>query len=108
MPKELGKLANLKVFNVYRNKIEGQLSIRSEHFIPFCADLRFRGSGEVPVALLRWKFIENRTAKLKGNAGLMLPSNIGKLGDSVTKIDLSLHNLRGEFSTRSERFDLRD
>ena len=52
-------------------------------------------SGEIPVALLRWKFAENRTVELKGNAGLQLPSNIGELGDSVTKIDLSDHNLRG-------------
>ena len=60
-------------------------------------------SGEIPVALLRWKFVKNRTVELKGNAGLMLPSNIGELGDSVTKIDLSEHNLRGELGIRSER-----
>ena len=63
----------------------------------------FGSSGEIPVALLRWKFVENRTVELKGNAGLMLPSNIGELGDSVTKIDLDNHNLRGELSIRSER-----
>ena len=51
---------------------------------------------------MRWKFVENRTVELKGNAGLMLPSNIGELGDSVTKIDLSYHNLRGELSIRAE------
>ena len=62
-------------------------------------------SGEIPVALLRWKFVENRTVELKRNAGLMLPSNIGELGDSVAKIDLSNHNLRGELSIRSERFN---
>ena len=54
---------------------------------------------------MRWKFVENRTVELKGNAGLMLPSNIGELGDSVTKIDLSDHNLRGELSIRSERLN---
>ena len=32
---------------------------------------------------------------LKGNRGLELPSNIGELGESVTAIDLSGHNLRG-------------
>ena len=64
----------------------------------------FGFSGEIPVALLRWKFVENRTAELKGNAGLMLPSNIGELGDSVTEIDLCNHNLRGGLSIRSERF----
>ena len=56
---------------------------------------------------MRWKFVENRSVKLYGNAGLMLPSNIGELGDSVTKIDLSDHNLRGELSIRSERFIFR-
>ena len=63
-------------------------------------------SGEIPVALLRWKFVEYRTVELKGNAGLMLPSNICELGDSVTKIDLSNHNLRGELSIRTERLRL--
>ena len=67
----------------------------------------FGFSGEIPVALLRLKFVENRTVMLKGNAGLMLPSNIGELGDSVTTIDLSYHNLRGGLSTRTERFDRR-
>jgi len=66
----------------------------------------FGFSGEIPVALLRWKFVENRTVKLRGNAGLMLPYNIGELGDSVTKIDLSDHNLRGGLSTRTERLRL--
>ena len=51
--------------------------------------------GPIPVALLRWKFVEGRTVELSGNQGLELPSNIGELGDSVTKIDLSNHNLRG-------------
>ena len=64
----------------------------------------FGFSGEIPIALLRWKFVENRTVELEENAGLALPSNIGELGDSVTNIDLSFHNLRGEFSTRTERF----
>ena len=58
----------------------------------------FGFSGEIPVALLRWKFAENRTAELKGNAGLMLPSGIGELGDSVKKIDLRNHDLRGGLS----------
>ena len=33
--KELGKLVNLKEFNVSGNTIEGQLSIRSERFFIF-------------------------------------------------------------------------
>ena len=52
-------------------------------------------TGPIPVELLRWKFVEGRTIELKYNFGLELPSNIGKLGDSVTKIDLSGHKLRG-------------
>ena len=63
----------------------------------------FGCSGEIPVALLRWKLVENRAVDLRENAGLMLPYNIGELGDSVTEIDLSDHNLRGGLSTRSER-----
>merc|ERR1712070_780432 len=58
-----------------------------------CSNNRLRGP--IPVELLRWKFVEGRTVELKYNAGLELPSNIGELGDSVTKIDLSYHNLRG-------------
>ena len=36
LPKELGKLVNLKEFDVYGNKIEGQLSTRTERFGVFC------------------------------------------------------------------------
>ena len=49
----------------------------------------------IPVELLRWKFVERRTIQLTGNAGLELPSNIGELGDSVTQIAWSGHDLRG-------------
>ena len=55
------------------------------------------------MALLRWKFAEGRTIELKGNSGLELPSNIGELGVSVTKIDLNMHNLRGERMLQSSR-----
>ena len=58
------------------------------------------------MALLRWKFVDGKTVDLKYNAGLQLPANIGELGDSVTKIDLSYHNLRGGLSTCAERFIL--
>ena len=57
---------------------------------------RIARAGPIPVQLLRWKFVEGRTVELKGNSGLELPANIGELGDSVKKIDLSHHNLRGE------------
>ena len=33
MPKELGKLVNLKVFNAHNNELRGGLSTRSERFI---------------------------------------------------------------------------
>ena len=55
------------------------------------------------MALLRWKFVEGRTIDLMYNSGLELPSNIGELGDSVTKIDLSHHNLRGARKKNSIR-----
>ena len=60
-------------------------------------------TGEIPVVLLRWKFVDGKTVEFNDNAGLQLPANIGELGGSVTKIDLSGHNLRGGLSIRSER-----
>ena len=60
-------------------------------------------TGEIPVVLLRWKFVDGKTVEFNDNAGLQLPANIGELGDSVTKIDLSYHKLRGGLSTRTER-----
>ena len=45
---------------------------------------------------------------LSGNKGFTLPSNIGELGDDITKLDLSDCSLTGLLSTRSERFHLRD
>ena len=61
-------------------------------------------TGPIPVELLRWKFVEGRKIELKGNAGLELPSNIGELGDSVTKIDLSQHGLRGVCCAQHPRY----
>ena len=61
-------------------------------------------TGPIPVELLRWKFVEGRTIELQGNAGLELPSNIGELGDSVTKIDLSRHRLRGVCYAQHPRY----
>ena len=83
-------------------KGDGSVPVLSTSY-PYVLTYVFGVSGEILVALLRWKFVENRTVKLEGNSGLMLPSNICELGDSVTKIDLSFHNLRGELSIRSER-----
>ena len=61
-------------------------------------------TGPIPVELLRWKFVEGRKIELRGNAGLELPSNIGELGDSVTKIDLSGHDLRGVCHAQHPRY----
>ena len=88
------------------NQLTGERSapvLSTSYFLGVCADLRFGCSGEIPVVLLRWKFVEKRIVLLQNNAGLTLPPNIGELGDSVTMIDLSYHNLRGELSIRSER-----
>ena len=85
-------------------KLDGKIgSTRAERFILFALTQVCGCLGEIPVALLRWKLVENRAVDLGRNAGLMLPSNIGELGDSVRKIDLSNHNLRGELSIRTER-----
>ena len=61
-------------------------------------------TGPIPVELLRWKFVEGRKIDLQHNAGLELPSNIGELGDSVTKIDLSGHGLRGVCCAQHPRY----
>ena len=64
-------------------------------------------TGSIPVELLRWKFVEGREIELYGNAGLELPSNIGELaqlGDSVTKIDLYGHGLRGVCYAQHPRY----
>jgi hypothetical protein len=52
-------------------------------------------TGEIPVIVLRWKFIDDKNIQLWRNSGLTLPSSIGELGESVTEIDLSNLNLRG-------------
>ena len=44
--------------------------------------------------------------RLNSNVGFTLPSNIGELGDDITKLDLSDCSLTGLLSTRSERVTL--
>ena len=39
---------------------------------------------------------------LYGNTGFTLPSNIGELGDDITKLDLSNCSLTGPLGTRAE------
>ena len=70
--------------------------------------MRVGCAGPIPVELLRWKFVEGRTVELKYNARLELPANIGELGDSVEKIDLSWHRLRGETPTYDQCNKQRD
>ena len=80
LPKEFGKLVNLKEFNVYGNNIEGQLSIRSER-------LRI---------LLTFTF----------SAG-ELPKELGELAN-LKHFDARNNKLQGGLSTRTERSNLRD
>ena len=90
-------MVNLKELRLSHNKLTGKRSapVLSASFGSALTWV-FGCSGEIPVVLLRWKFVENRTVELKNNAGLTLPPNIGELGDSVTKIDLSNHSLWSE------------
>ena len=43
--------------------------------------------------------------RLNNNAGFTLHSNIGELGDDITKLDLSNCSLAGPLSTRTERLE---
>ena len=96
IPTEWVSLTKLKTLNVADCGLDGPLPV--EWWPQSLSDVHLNGNkftGPIPVELLRWKFAEGRTIELKGNAGLELPSNLGELGDSVTKIDLSEHALRG-------------
>ena len=75
LSKERGKLVNLKEFIVYGNKIEGQLSIRSERVI----------------------FADNRHFSLGG-----LPKELGDL-INLKSFDVSYNSIGGQLSIRSER-----
>ena len=56
-----------------------------------------RCAGELPLALIRIK-AKGCKVSLHGNTGFTLPSNIGELGDDVTKLDLSDCLLQGKFA----------
>ena len=111
MPKELGKLVNLKKFDVYNNEIEGQLSTRSERFNEswwLCATWCLR-TGELPIEISRMKakgIIPELGLYLNG--GFTLSLNIGELGDDIPELNLSNCSLTGPLSTRSERLNLHD
>ena len=59
-------------------------------------------TGELPLGIIRMK-ANGVSVELDGNMGFTLPSNIGELGDDITKLDLSSCSLTGRLSTRSER-----
>ena len=64
-------------------------------------------TGELPLEIIRMK--ENGVdVALAYNMGFTLPSNIGKLGDDITELDLSSCSLTGRLSTRTERLNVRD
>ena len=109
MPKELGKLANLKTFTVYNNKLEGQLSIRTERLRISMTAFTFV-SGELPLEIIRMKakgIIPHDTPStysgLDGNKGFTLPANIGELGGDIKELNLARCSLTGPLSIRAER-----
>ena len=58
-------------------------------------------TGELPLEIIRMK-ANGFDVALGGNKGFTLPSNIGELGDDITKLDLSNCSLTGLLSTRSD------
>ena len=59
-------------------------------------------TGELPLEIIRMKANGIHVA-LTGNKGFTLPSDIGEIGDDITKLDLSSCSLTGLLSTRTER-----
>ena len=96
---------NLEEFVVFDNKIEGQLSIRSERLNgSLTCNLVCTCTGELPLEIIRMK-AKGVKVDLYGNSlGFTLPMNIGELGGDITKLDLSSCSLAGPRSTRSELF----
>ena len=103
LPKELGDLVSLAVLDVSRNRLAGQLSIRSERLNgSLTCNLVCACTGELPLEIIRMK-AKGVNVSLYNNAGFTLPSNIGELGGDIRKLDLSNCSLKGPCSTRSER-----
>ena len=108
LPKELGELVNLTLFNAADNKLQGGLSTRSERLNgSLTCNLVCACTGELPLEIIRMQ-AKGVEVFLSGNAGFTLPSNIGELGGDITKLDLSDCSLTGPCSTRSERFIFAD
>ena len=102
LPKELDKLVNLKLFDVAGNALTGPLSIRTERLrILTFVSLLF--SGELSLEIIRMK-AKDLEVDLQANKGFTLPSNIGELGDDITKLNLSKCSLTGPLSICTERF----
>ena len=59
-------------------------------------------TGELPLEIIRMK-ANGVYVGLDANMGFTLPSNIGELGDDITKLDLSRCSLTGPRSIRTER-----
>ena len=62
-------------------------------------------TGEIPLELIRMK-AKGCEVKLFGNKpGFMLPSNIGELGDDITKLNLEACSLQGSCMPSSTQND---
>ena len=80
LPEELGKLVNLNLFDARCNSIRGEL----------------------PLSIIGMK-VKGIIGEYN-NEGFTIPASIGKLGDDITKLDLSGCSLTGPLSIRAEHF----
>ena len=107
IPPEWGALANLKELKMAFCGLDGKpLSIRSERLNgSLTCNLVCACTGELPLEIIRMKAKGiipggEYSCGLRGNKGFTLPSNIGELGDDITKLDLSFCLLTGPLSIR--------
>ena len=56
--------------------------------------MRIACAGELPLAIIRMK-VKGCDVNLDGNEDFTLPTNIGELGDDITKLDSSNCSLQG-------------
>ena len=90
LPKELGNLVNLTLFNAAFNQFEGELPLEI---------IRMKAKGVIPGGQFG--------CGLRSNKGFTLPSNIGELGDGITKLDLSYCSLIGSESANETEVPLK-